>query len=114
MKVNPISRRAALLKLGGLATVAYTVPAMTTLSAARASDASAASPASAGSAASAGSSASDPSPTSDASDPSPASDPSEASGPSMASLRDSIVDGPSCEAAGGRYDAASNVCTVRR
>ncbi|NDW54299.1 hypothetical protein [Aliiroseovarius sp. PrR006] len=86
------SRRKALTRIGGLALAAYSVPALTTLSAAHAS--------SAPSAASAASEASDPSPASDpseASEPSEASVPSESSGPSGPR----VVTAEECEAGGG-------------
>lgn len=124
---KPLSRRAAMLRLGGVAVAAYVVPSMTVLSAAHASGASPASKATRPSPTSKPSPTSRPSPTSSpspASQPSPASTPSTPSGPttptgpspvSGPSRPDysKIVDRDSCEAAGGRFDAGANTCTVR-
>ncbi len=118
---KPLSRRAAMLRLGGVAVAAYVVPSMTVLSAAHASSASPASKATRPSPTSKPSPTSSPSPTSK---PSPASTPSTPSGPttptgpspvSGPSRPDysKIVDRDSCEAAGGRFDAGANTCTVR-
>lgn len=117
-----LNRRKALARIGGLAVAAYTVPAFTTLSMARASSsASAASPASAASEASAAS------PASAASEASPASAASEASAASPASAASaasaaSDPSGPSrsqttitadeCVAGGGRVVTRSDGVSV--
>jgi hypothetical protein len=94
------SRRKALSRIGAFATAAYTIPAMTTLSIAHASDASKASKAS---------KASEPSEASEPSDPSAPSEPSMASG---ASDVEAAANSDECAAAGGTWDDTAGACSL--